>query len=93
MSDKPARRFWQFHLLTLVMMALEFGILLSIETAFSKTINGWLAALFLSMEKADAVSVDEMAYLPFSLVFNAVAVVLLAFLSEWLIRRREGRKT
>ena len=92
MSEKPKRPWFRFHLLTAVLMMLTFGGLLAAETLNSKTMNAWLEATVLSLEKADAVSADEMAYLPFCLLFNLLPVVVVAFATEFLLRRREARK-
>jgi hypothetical protein len=82
MSETDKRRFWQFHTTTWIVV-LAVGVGLPILATF---------AAF--MEKADAVIPVQFDFdaliLPVSLYAGILAFV--ALVSEWFIRRREGRK-
>jgi hypothetical protein len=91
-AEKPKRRWFRFSLLTAVLMMLAFGALLAVETACRKSINHWIRTIVLSLLDVDAVTADEMAYLPPCILFNAVVVVGIGVILESIIRRREGRK-
>ena len=92
MTSTPKRPWFRFRLLTAVLMALAFGTLLAVETACRKSINHWLQTIVRSLLDVDAVTADEMAYLPPCILINAVVVAGFGVILESFLRRREGRK-
>jgi hypothetical protein len=88
-TEKPKRSFWQFHLSTAVALMITAGCLLPfniirIRTALNQRpiashVNGS------QMSPADLMGT--------AIVFSALVLFLIAFVCEWLIRRREARKT
>jgi len=81
-TEKPKRRFWQFHKTTaFVVLAVALGLPI-------------LATVAAFMEKADAVSPVQFDFdaliLPVSLFVGILAFI--AFVCETFIRRRGGRK-
>jgi hypothetical protein len=120
MSDKPKRKFWQFHLLTLVLMIMLAGTFVTLNIPrewglagvggpterswnSSNTTVGWpLKVVYFKYQITDLTRnlvLDSRIEIrnPFSLVWNTgicLFLLVLAFgFSEWLIRRREARKT
>ena len=91
-AAKSKRRWFQFHLLTLLMTVIAAAALLSFESAFYIGIPKWWTALSVSYEKADAFTAKEVLYFLFCPMVNLAAVVGLAVICEIALRRREARK-
>ena len=112
MSEKK-RRWFQFHLLTAVMLTILLGTLLLINSlervsqefasvaplpAFHTTVigNGW-PYIFHNIRQTGPVafqpnsSIEKFALI-LDMLFGAAVLAAAAFVSECLIRRREGRK-
>jgi hypothetical protein len=83
MSDKPKRKFWQIHkTTTFVVVVVALGLPI-------------LTIVSVSMEKADQISYaeDDSGKILCVMIFAYVSMLTaVAFLCEWLIRRREARK-
>ena len=95
MNDKPKRRFWQIHLSTAVLMTLVAGFCLwfNIETSIDMDTDiisrGWPNTAWLFIDGSSYFfrkGILVNAFYALSILFNV------AFLSEYLIRRRESRK-
>ena len=95
-AAKPKRRFWQFHLSTAVVMTIAAGFLLygtlqpSIYKFHGKDIvtYGWPISYFYDDSSGwcvEALIIDVLACI--------IVLPLAAYMLEWLLRRREARKT
>ena len=88
MSSSPKRPWFRFHLLTAVLMMVAAGILVAPIVADLVTPDAWRNfddnGNFNDPAPAIEIIVAMMA---------TGRVVSIAFMSEWLIRRREARKS
>ena len=101
MTDKPKRKFWQFHLSTAVLMMFATGGVLlanhreyeftpgSImgERNYPKTGSGWP----FNIESSQILDFRS-AYILFNVGTGVCIVIGLGVASEYLLRRREARK-
>jgi hypothetical protein len=110
-SDKPKRKFWQFHLSTAILVMIASGPLLWLNCSPRRSkiflahwgdpardyyadgfITGWPAPLKAVEDDGTVDAVSPIA--PVTNMVAGVAILLsVGFISEWLIRRREARKT
>jgi hypothetical protein len=108
MSDeqKPKkRRFWQLHLSTAVISMLVIGFLLLKNIhlyerlTISKEAYGWPATIYEAERVRDAMYFPNIVFSPMNsealfwdCIISIVIIAAFTVASEWLIRRREGRK-
>ena len=116
-TEKPKRRFWQFHLSTAVLLLLAAGGLLrfdfmmsdlrygSMSGTYGKETFGWpivIAFREVDFSKGDnsvpairreIIRRYSLHLMPEGVAAQVLILIAIFVFSEYLIRRREGRKT